>query len=105
MVFRVSISPSAVAQAVAAYEYIAADAPLVAERWYDALLSTVDSLAKMPRRHARAREHGLIPGEFRQALHRPYRIVFQIVGDEVRVLAIRHTARDRMKRRQLRAFM
>ncbi len=105
MKYRVEISPSALADALAAYDYIAIDAPTVAERWYDGLLAMVDSMGEMPRRFAKAREHGLVKGDLRQAIYRPYRIIFTIEKATVRIHAIRHVARDRLRRRDVRDLL
>lgn len=101
MTFRVEIAPSAIAEADAAYESIAAGSPAAAARWLDELANAVASLGNMPRRHGFAREHGRVSYELRQFRHAPYRILFTIVEDVVRVLHVRHQAMDDMPPREL----
>jgi plasmid stabilization system protein ParE len=98
MKYRVDVSDEANRNADQAYRYIARDSPSRAKRWYSGLLRAIASLATHPRCCEVAVESAWIGREIRQLLYgkRPgvYRILFEIDDDEVRVLYIRHAARD-----------
>jgi plasmid stabilization system protein ParE len=70
-----------------------------AERWYEKIMPAIATLAENPDRCPISPETDLCPTRLRQ-LHfglsrkRTHRIVFTIVGDEVRVLRVRHHARQ-----------
>ena len=70
---------------------------LAAIRWYNRLLELIYSLKTLPERCPLAPENKYFAGEIRQILHgrrqHKYRILFDIKGDEVRVLHVRHGAR------------
>lgn len=103
MSFRVEISPSALADALSAFDYIRADAPLAAERWFDGLLKLIDSLETMPRRFGYAREHGRVPGELCQAIHGSHRVIFSVGQAVVQVHAVRHVAQRPLTKRQTKS--
>jgi plasmid stabilization system protein ParE len=77
----------------AAYAYIARESPLNAERWLRQLESAIDSLAAFPRRCPVARETRRLGRKVHQLLLGSHRVLFDIRGRQVRILAIRHTAR------------
>jgi plasmid stabilization system protein ParE len=69
-------------------ELIALDRPQAATRWLDELEQIVRSLDRFPRR-------GRVVPEFsdpdiREIQHQPYRIIYEIRGDLVAILTIRH---------------
>ncbi len=86
---RVFWSPQAVADREAIWEYIAADDPSAAARVDTDLEAAVGGLAE----HPGLGRPGLLPGT-RELFPVPnYRVVYEINGDEVWVLAIVHTSR------------
>ena len=97
MKYRVEISPKALAEVEAAHRWLSARSPEAAERWQAALLKAIDTLEKLPERCPRAPESGFLNAEIRQLLHGKqrgvYRILFEIRGETVRVLRVRHGAR------------
>lgn len=101
MIFRVEMSPRAVAEADAAYEAIAERSVDAAARWLEELTVAAGSLEKLPRRHGYAREHGGVSYELRQFRHSPYRVLFTIAGETVRILHVRHQAMDDISIREL----
>lgn len=70
-----------------------------AARWYEKILPAIATLAENPDRCPISPESDFYPTGLRQ-LHfgssrkRTHRIVFTIVGDEVRVLRVRHVAQQ-----------
>jgi plasmid stabilization system protein ParE len=50
MEFRISISPSALADAEAAYLWIREGDPQMADKWFNGLLDAIDSLQSLPAR-------------------------------------------------------
>ena len=93
MKFLVEISPFAIQNAVAAFEYIALDSPDRAVAWYQGLIAAIDTLSSLPRRCRKAPESEALTVDVRQLMYGSHRILFTIEGDRVRVHAIRHAAR------------
>lgn len=96
MNYRIVVQPAARAQAAAIYAYLFERAPLAAERWLSGFDRAVQTLRSMPARCALAPESPSFSREIRQLLYGNYRILFTIRGNEVRVLHVRHAARDRL---------
>jgi len=103
----------AVAEADRAAEYIRQFAPQAAVRWFDGLVKAVLSLEEMPRRCPQAPEAERLGVELRQLLYGKrtgvFRIVFRIYDEAqplplVRVIAIRHGSRDRLRAEDLGDF-
>ena len=93
--YQVLFTPTARKQALAVVDYISADSPDSAARWYAGLVSAVSSLDIMPNRCGRALESDYLGEELRQYIYGSYRIVFRVEEDAaiVRLLFIRHAAR------------
>lgn len=68
--------------------YIAADNPKAAARYRDRVLKATFDLAEFPERGRL-----VLPWVRELTLIRPYIIQYAVVGDEVRVLSVRHSAR------------
>ncbi len=79
--------------------------PATAAAWYEGCLAAIESLAENPERCSRARESDKLGVEIRQLLYRRhrsvYRILFALRENSVRVLYVRHSARDDMSPREL----
>ncbi len=75
------------------FQWIRELSPQGAEAWRARIIEAVSSLEIAPDRHAIARESAAFPVEIRCLLsgknRSAFRILYQIKGDEVRVLAIR----------------
>ena len=97
MKYRVIIQPRAEADASEIYHRIHQVAPLNADRWFDALWTTIASLEDMPRRCSKAKESSKFKRDIRQIMHGVYRILFEIEDDEVHIVHIRHGARRYME--------
>jgi len=83
------------------FQWIRDRSPQGADAWRARIIEAVKSLEISPARHAPARESAAFPVEIRCLLsgkNRPaFRILYQIKGDEVRVLAIRRPSQDLME--------
>ncbi len=106
MGYRVDLTPRAVSDIEDAFEYIYQGAPERAGRWLFGLMDAVYSLEDLPERFAVAPESEDLGKEVRQALYGKragiYRIIFRIYKEApgegvVRVVCVRHGARDRLK--------
>ena len=97
MKYRVEVTETAWAEVEEAYDWLAKQSPKAALRWRSALLHAVDSLETMPHRCHLAPESKTWKREIRELLHGKrrgiYRILFEIRGDIVYVLRVRHGAR------------
>lgn len=95
MTFRVVISPRARQDLEVIHNWIAGPqhAPDNAALWLNAILESIHSLSKHPRRFAKAPEGNTLGFEIRQLVFRSYRVLFTISHDSVEILHIRHAAR------------
>lgn len=103
MGYRVDVTAPAEGEIFEAASYIARFSPDAADRWLTGLAQKLRSLEAMPRRCALASESREFETELRQLLfgrrRNAYRIIFRIVEpDVVEVIAVRHGARDIMRR-------
>ena len=102
---RVIIQPPAFDDLDEAYRWIRERTPGAAARWFNGFVEALDTLATFPDRCGLAPENGAVEPEIRQLLygHRSgvYRALFTITGNEVRVLHIRHAARETMTAEEL----
>ncbi|MBY0311369.1 MAG: type II toxin-antitoxin system RelE/ParE family toxin [Phycisphaerales bacterium] len=96
--FRVTVFSQATEDLQAISEYIAIASPLNARRMRQRLADAIDALEFMPAIHPVAPEKDPKRRLLRNALVGPYRIVFAVVGREVRVYTIRHTAQRPLRR-------
>jgi plasmid stabilization system protein ParE len=93
--YEVILQPTAEADIESAYLYLRREAsPEVANRWYNALLDSMDTLEEMPHRCPLAPESQFFPEEIRHLLIRPYRVLFAVINDTVRILHVRHMSRS-----------
>ena len=104
MVYEVELTPRATADVDEAVSYLRQFAPEAARRWLDGLMAAVLSLEEMPLRCAFAPETEALGVELRQLIYGQragtYRIIFRVYEGSprpiVRVLAVRHSARQRL---------
>ena len=82
------------------FEWIRERSPQGAALWRARIIEAVKSLEVSPERHPLARESAAFPKEIRCLLsgknRSAFRILYQIKGEEVRVLAIRRPSQDLM---------
>lgn len=110
MGYRVILTPRALADADAATGYVRQFGPDRAARWFTGLTRAVLSLDEMPHRCGTAPEAAKLGVDLRQLLYgrrtSVYRVIFRIYEHEpgegiVRVVAIRHGARDQLSNFEL----
>lgn len=71
------------------FDYISQDSPLAAIRMDELFADTAARLAD----HPRLGKAGLIPGTRELIPHESYRLVYEVQGEKVWILALVHTAR------------
>lgn len=76
-----------------AYDWIASDSLVAADRWLIKLLEAIDTLTTFPLRCSIAPETSIHPLEIRELFFGRYRILFAIERKSVFVLSVRHSAR------------
>jgi plasmid stabilization system protein ParE len=108
MSLRVIIQPPAWRDISETCDYLAKHySSASVEAWYDDCIYAINSLSQNPERCQIARESAKVGVELRQLLYRRYRsvhrILFVIQADAVRVLCVRHSARDEVTREDLSA--
>ena len=89
---RVVWSDAALRALEEAATYVAADAPDAARRLVERVLTAADSLQLLATRGRTVPELSK-PG-VRELLVRPFRLIYQVQGAEVQILALLHQARD-----------
>lgn len=92
--FDVSISERALSDVEDIRAYIAFDSPSNADRVAAGLFQAMRGLSSLPRRNPMAMEVSSTGGELRQVTVFSYRIVYEVLGAEVRVHTVRHAARQ-----------
>ena len=107
MAFRVLLVEDAERDIDDIHSYIAlSDSPERADRVLDALEELCDSLAELPGRGnvpKELRDLGITP--YREVHHTPYRVIYQVLGDEVVIHCVLDGRRDMeslLQRRLLR---
>ncbi len=93
MRYRIEIQPNALRELDDAFGCIARRSPARAERWQARAMRAIRSLTEFPRRSPLAPESDDFGAEVRQLLYGDYRILYDIQGDTVRILHVRHGAR------------
>jgi toxin ParE1/3/4 len=93
MKFTVIITTQAQQDLEGIYAYIAADSPETALTWYLEMLDAIESLATFPQRCPLAPESPEMLYELRHLIRGNYRIIYETVGSEVRVVQVRHARR------------
>ena len=101
MKYKVLIMPSAEGELEEAYQWISERAPEAAVGWYNGALGACLTLETFPERSPLATESKTFEREIRQLIygkgHHAYRILFDVSGRTVRILHIRHGARERLR--------
>ena len=98
--YRLIIQPPALDDLDEAYQWIKERSPEAADRWFNGFVDAISSLSIAPERCGLAAENDAVEPEIRQLLYGRrsgvYRAIFTIMGEEVRILHIRHAARQPM---------
>ena len=94
MKYRLVIVRPAEIDAEEIYAYLLRRSPQGAASWYRAFLACTERIARQPLACSLAPENAAFDFELRQALFKtrygnPYRCVFTVVDDEVRILRLR----------------
>jgi plasmid stabilization system protein ParE len=102
MRFIVRVLGRAQADVLDCYAYLADRSPQGAANWFNRFAETRDRLSRDPARRPVAAESRFVDYEIREVLFKtrrgkPYRILFTIVGDEVRVLRVRGPGQDDLR--------
>ena len=99
MRYEVVITSRAERELNEAADWIAAQAPEAAARWYHGFVQAIIKLGDNPLRCAIARESALFPFQIRELLYgrrRNHRAIYTIRESKILVLSIRHAARDEL---------
>ncbi len=103
--YSVIIQPPAIDDLDEAYQWIHDQSPQNSAKWFNGFVDAIQSLEFNPQRCGLAAENDAVEAEVRQLLYgkrwNVYRALFTIRGSEVRVLHIRHAARQAMSHDEL----
>jgi plasmid stabilization system protein ParE len=93
--FALIVHPTALASAIATFNYIAEQSSAAAaSRWLADLDKAIQSLTEFPERFPIAREDHLLPSHtLRCVVVHTHRVLYCVKGDRVMVLCIRHGMR------------
>ena len=98
MVYSVRFTALALAEIDSHLAWLSTQSSAAAARWHQRLLEAIQSLETNPERCSLAPENDWYSGELRQLLYGKkrgvYRILFEVRGDIVYVLRVRHGAQD-----------
>src|SRR4051794_29095699 len=96
MAHSVHITARALREIDGALAWLAEQSRASAVRWYEQLMEAVRSLENNPERCGLAPESEWYPGAIRQLLHGKrrgvYRVLFEVRGNTVYILRVRHSA-------------
>jgi len=97
--YRIAVLEPASRDVQAQFDYIRQRSPTGAESWYDAYLTALERLKFDPIGASAAPESSHVEEDIRQVFFKtrrghPYRILYTVVGDQVRVLRVRGTGQD-----------
>jgi len=100
--YEVLITASAESDLEEAYDWISEREAEAAAKWYNGVLDAFLTLETLPERCPLAPESRTFKREIRQLLHgkrqHAYRILFDVTGETVRILHVRHGAREHLKK-------
>jgi plasmid stabilization system protein ParE len=98
MTYTVVVEASARRDIDEAYRWMGQNiSPESATLWYLEIYGAMDSLKDFPARCGRAPEKQFFKEEIRQLICGKYRILFEIDGEIVRILHVRHSAQKPLK--------
>lgn len=88
------------------FDYIRQRSPIGAEAWYEAYLAALERLKLDPLGPGAAPENYHVEDDVRQVLFTtrrglPYRIIYTVVGNEVRILRVRGPGQDLLRPQEL----
>ena len=96
--YQLILQPPALNDLDEAYQWIKQRSPEAAARWFNGFVNALNSLTTSPQRCGLAPENDMIEPEIRQLLYGrrsgTYRALFTITHKEIRILHIRHAARQ-----------
>ena len=96
MEFKIDLTKEAGADIHSIYSNIAQDSPQAAKRWRERIEEIVNSLRRMPHRHALAAESKLCGRELRETFLGVYRVIYHVHDDTVSIVTVRHGARKEL---------
>ena len=103
--YQLIIQPPALNDLDEAYQWIKQRSPEAAARWFNGFVDALNSLTTSPQRCGLAPENDMIVPEIRQLLYGrrggTYRALFTITHKAVRILHIRHAARQTLTSAEL----
>lgn len=104
--YRITVLEPAARDVQTQFNYIHQRSPAGAESWYEAYLAALERVKLDPLRLSLAPENDHVEEVIRQVFFRtrrgnPYRVLYTIVDDEVRVLRVRGLGQDVMGRDEL----
>ena len=107
MSFRVEITRTSAREVEQRYDEMAAQSKPSADRWRAGLLRAVESLNLNPERCSQAHESEWYGEGLRELYYgkrrNTYRILFEVRGDVVFILRVRHGRQDFLKPEELRS--
>lgn len=93
MNYQVKVMPIAAADMADQVAFISLDSHAAAANWVDGCEDAINSLEFMPQRCRLAPEAEAFDREIRQLIYHSPRILFDVLGNKVRILRVVHGAR------------
>lgn len=102
--YQVELSACAEQNIREIHDYIGKHGPADPIQWSNGLAKKLGGLERFPEGCALAPENEYRPQTLRQTLYGPFRLIFEVRGDRVYILTVRHGARRFLTKRELERF-
>lgn len=96
MAFNVQLTQAAKVDLAETMDFLTEHAPHQAQKWFDGLFASMESLSEMPTRHALISESPRLNRDLRAHLYYSHRIVYEVnvASQTVSIIRIYHFARS-----------
>ncbi|WP_026736172.1 type II toxin-antitoxin system RelE/ParE family toxin [Fischerella sp. PCC 9605] len=108
MTFKVELSVLATQHIEETYLWIQQTNPSAADKWFNGVMTALNSLKDSPRRCSKIPEQDEFTQEIRHLIYRKkYRIIFTVqdATETVYILAVRHTSREPLEGKDLEEIL
>ena len=95
--FTVLWDEVAVSELKSIYDFIYTDSPSAAAKVRDELVRSAKDLKTMPRKFQAYEFANEVTGEYRSIIRWRYRLIYEVINNDVHIVRIIHTSKDPLK--------